>query len=157
MEMAPNQSRESRKIWLGGDDFSTHFEFHGNFGQKVERVFQMMQDVGQRDDVETCISHGGEAVDLVAVENKVQIVQRQQIAREYVRVKTFDRRSTAADLKNTLAREIRNVAKLVPVKLLIPVKQVRIAFQLLPIFNRELLIELELISVHGIQLGILVA
>jgi hypothetical protein len=80
-----------------------------------------MEDIGQRDYVQTFILNRIESIDRMAVEGVVKIIQFHNITGKHVLIEPFQGRNTAPNFKNAEASRIRKIRKLRPVKFAIPV------------------------------------
>ena len=74
MQIFKDQRREAGKIGLRSDNFTASFQLAGSFIQKVDWIFEVMENIGQRDYVQTFIPDRIESIDRMAIEDIVKII-----------------------------------------------------------------------------------
>lgn len=100
MKIFVDERRQNRKIRFCCDDYSACFEFRSGFPKKLKRPFQVMDDVGQRDDIETSVGNGFTFVDVMTIKHVINIIQIKDVAREHGWIKMLQRRDAATDLQH---------------------------------------------------------
>ena len=101
MQICIDQLGEHREIRLGRDDASPQLQFACRVDQKIGWAPEVMEHVCECDHIQALVCYCVEAIDRMAVEDVVEIVQIQHIAGNNILIKQLQGRSSATDLKDT--------------------------------------------------------
>ena len=62
------------------DDFSIMFQLGSGFVEKIDRIFQVMKNVGKRNDIQTLVPDWVEPINRMAIEGIIEVIQFHDIA-----------------------------------------------------------------------------
>src|SRR4029077_13419797 len=122
MQVFKQESGKNRKKRFGCYNLATPLEFSSGSHQKVDRVFKVGEDIGQRDNIQTLITKGIELVNVMTVKDMIEIIKFQDITGNDIAIEPFQWGDTAPNLQDGQMFRMGETTKLAAIELPIPVQ-----------------------------------